>query len=55
MIHTLVQTLTDDVPLRGKVFMINFVAVAALAAHVAMAGLYGRRHIDLPSRHRAGG
>ncbi|MGZ5828097.1 MAG: MAPEG family protein [Xanthobacteraceae bacterium] len=35
VIHTLVQTLTDDVPLRGKVFMINFVAVAALAAHVA--------------------
>ena len=25
--HTLVQTLTDNVPLRGQVFMINFLAV----------------------------
>jgi hypothetical protein len=36
VIHTLVQTLTDNVPLRGNVFMINFLAVMALAAHVAL-------------------
>ena len=36
VIHTLVQTLTDNVVLRGRVFMINFLAVAALAGHVAL-------------------
>jgi len=36
VIHTLVQTLTDNVPLRGQVFMINFLAVLVLAAHVAL-------------------
>jgi len=39
VVHTLVQTLTDNVPLRGQVFTINFLAVvalAALAAHVAL-------------------
>ena len=41
VIHTLVQTLTDNVPLRGKVFMINFLAVLALAAHVALLALEG--------------
>ena len=35
LIHTLVQTLTDNVRLRGLVFTINFVAVLALMAHVA--------------------
>jgi hypothetical protein len=35
VVHTMVQTLTDDVVLRGRVFMINFLGVAALAAHVA--------------------
>ena len=39
VIHTLVQTLTDNVPLRGQVFMINFLAVAALAGHVALIAL----------------
>jgi hypothetical protein len=39
VIHTLVQTLTDNVPLRGNVFMINFLAVMALAAHVALIAL----------------
>ena len=34
--HTLVQTLTDNVLLRGRVFMINFLAVVVLAGHVAM-------------------
>ncbi len=33
VIHTLVQTLTDNVALRGRVFVINFLAVAALAGH----------------------
>ena len=36
VIHTLVQTLTDNVGLRGNVFTINFLAVVALAAHVAL-------------------
>src|SRR5262245_51504292 len=35
VIHTLVQCLTDNVPLRGQVFMINFAGVAVLAGHVA--------------------
>lgn len=33
--HTLVQTLSDDVALRGYVFVVNFLAVALLMAHVA--------------------
>jgi hypothetical protein len=41
VVHTLVQTLTDNVPLRGQVFMINFVAVLALAAHVALLAFEG--------------
>src|SRR5262245_49312525 len=36
IIHTLVQTLTDDVPLRGNVFTINFLAVVALVGHLLM-------------------
>ncbi len=35
VVHTGVQTLTDDVPLRGRVFMINFLALCAIVAHVA--------------------
>ena len=41
VVHSLVQSLSDNVPLRGKVFMINFVAVAALAGHVAWLALQG--------------
>ena len=41
VIHTLVQTLTDNVPLRGQVFMINFLGVAALAAHVLLLAFEG--------------
>jgi hypothetical protein len=41
VIHSLVQTLTDNVPLRGNVFMINFLAVMALAAHVALIAFEG--------------
>lgn len=39
--HSLVQTLTDNVPLRGQVFMINFLAVVVLAAHVAWLAFEG--------------
>ena len=35
VVHTGVQTLTDDVPLRGRVFMINFLALCVLVVHVA--------------------
>jgi hypothetical protein len=41
LVHSLVQTLTDNVPLRGRVFMINFLAVVALAAHVALLAFDG--------------
>ena len=36
IVHTMVQTLTDNVPLRGQVFLINFLAVVVLAGHVAL-------------------
>jgi len=39
--HSLVQTLTNNVPLRGQVFMINFLAVAILAGHVAWLAFQG--------------
>jgi hypothetical protein len=39
--HTLVQTLTDNVKLRGQVFTVNFIAVVALASHVALLALFG--------------
>ncbi len=41
VLHTLVQTLTDNVPLRGQVFLINAAAVAVLAGHVVMLALDG--------------
>ena len=41
VVHTLVQTLTDNVPLRGQVFLINFVGVAVLVGHVALLALGG--------------
>jgi hypothetical protein len=41
VVHTLVQMLTDNVPLRGQVFMINFLAVVVLAAHVALLAVEG--------------
>jgi hypothetical protein len=41
VIHTLVQTLTDNVVLRGRVFVINFLAVVFLAGHVAMLAWQG--------------
>jgi hypothetical protein len=34
VVHTAVQTLTGNFPLRGKIFMINFLAVAGLLAHL---------------------
>ena len=39
VIHTLVQTLTDNVPLRGQVFLINSIAVVVLVGHVAVLAL----------------
>ena len=39
--HSLVQTLTNNVPLRGQIFMINFLAVVALAGHVAWLAFQG--------------
>ncbi len=41
IVHTLVQTLTDNVRLRGQVFVINFLAVMALALHVALLAWQG--------------
>ena len=36
VIHTLVQCLTDNVPLRGQVFLINFAGVVVLVGHLAL-------------------
>jgi hypothetical protein len=41
VIHTLIQTLTDNVPLRGQVFMINFLAVCVLVGHVMLLAVEG--------------
>jgi hypothetical protein len=41
VIHTLVQTLTDKVELRGRVFMINFLAVVVLVGHVVLLAVEG--------------
>ena len=41
VIHTLVQTLTDKVELRGRVFMINFLAVVVLVGHVVLLAVDG--------------
>ena len=41
VIHTLVQTLTDNVKLRGRVFVINFLAVVVLAGHAVLLALEG--------------
>jgi hypothetical protein len=39
--HTLVQTLTDNVLLRGQVFLINFAAVTVLVGHVVLLAFEG--------------
>ncbi len=41
IVHSLVQTLTDNVPLRGQVFVINFLAVVVLAGHIAWLAFTG--------------
>ena len=41
VIHTLVQTLTDNVPLRGQLFLINFAGVAMRVGHVVLLALGG--------------
>jgi hypothetical protein len=43
VIHTLVQTLTDNVPLRGQVFLINFAGVAVLVGHLALLAIEALR------------
>lgn len=42
-LHSAVQTLTDNVPLRGQVFTINFLAVAVLAGHVLVIAIEALR------------
>ncbi len=39
ILHTGVHTLTDNVTLRGRVFVINFLAVCALVGHLALLAL----------------
>jgi hypothetical protein len=41
IVHSLVQTLTNDVILRGRVFLISFLAAAVLVAHLAALALKG--------------
>ena len=41
VIHTLVQCLTDNVPLRGQVFLINFAGVVVLVGHVTLLAFAG--------------
>jgi hypothetical protein len=41
--HSLVQTLTDNVVLRGWVFLISFFAVGVLAVHAAWLGVVAMR------------
>jgi hypothetical protein len=41
IVHTLVQTLTDNVPLRGQAFTINFLAVVVLVGHVMVLAIEG--------------
>jgi len=47
VVHTLVQTLTDNVTLRGRVFIINFAAVVILTVHVALLAFQG---VGMPVR-----
>jgi hypothetical protein len=42
VVHTAVQTLTDDVKLRGRVFGINFVAFLGIAGHLGLIALGSR-------------
>ena len=41
VIHTAVQTMTDNVPLRGQVFLINTAALVVLVGHVAWLAMQG--------------
>jgi hypothetical protein len=41
VVHSLVQGLTDNVPLRGRVFVTNYLAVAVLAAHAVLLAFEG--------------
>jgi hypothetical protein len=39
VVHSLAQGLTDNVPLRGQVFLINFTAACVLLGHLALIAL----------------
>lgn len=41
VIHSLVQCLTDNVPLRGQVFLINFASLVVLVGHVVLLAFEG--------------
>ncbi|MCJ2037184.1 MAPEG family protein [Methylobacterium sp. J-068] len=41
VVHSGVQTLTDDVPLRGRVFLINTLGCAMLVGHLGLVALRG--------------
>jgi hypothetical protein len=41
VIHSLVQCLSDNVPLRGQVFLINVAGVAVLVAHLTLLAFEG--------------
>ena len=41
VVHSLVQCLTDNVPLRGQVFLVNFAGVVVLVGHVAVLAFEG--------------
>lgn len=43
VIHSLAQCLTDNVPLRGQVFLINVAGVAVLTGHAALLAFEGLR------------
>ena len=41
IVHSLVQTLTNDVVFRGRVFLISFTAAVVLVAHLGLLALEG--------------
>ena len=54
VIHTLVQCLTDNVPLRGRVFLINFAGLVMLAGHVVLLAFGGAGALDQRPIRRGG-
>jgi len=41
IVHTMVQCFTDNVPLRGQVFLINFAGLAVLVGHAVLLAFEG--------------